>query len=106
MEYFIAILVVAVVGYFVYDRYYNDTTSSTLVVDTASEITPPPAPAPAVDANDNGIVSKAELNRLTKVQLLEMSDREGLSVKRSGKKAEVVSEIWSQLRSKTSNSSE
>ena len=50
------------------------------------------------DANDNGVTSKAELNRLTKVQLLEMADRESLSVKRSGKKAEVVNEIWAQLR--------
>ena len=98
MEYFIAILVVAVVGYFVYDRYYNDTTSSTLVVDTASELTPAPVSAPVADANNNGVTSKAELNRLTKVQLLEMADRESLSVKRSGKKAEVVNEIWAQLR--------
>ena len=50
------------------------------------------------DANDNGVTSKAELNRLTKVQLLEMADRESLAVKRSGKKAEVVNEIWAQLR--------
>tara|TARA_S200000501_G_C20488977_1_gene597363 strand:- start:40 stop:348 length:309 start_codon:yes stop_codon:yes gene_type:complete len=101
MEYFIAILVVAVVGYVIYDRYANDTTSTMstdTVVDTASEITPAPAPAPVADVNDNGIVSKAELNSLTKVQLLEMADRESLSVKRSGKKAEVVNEIWTQLR--------
>ena len=57
-----------------------------------------PEPAPVADANDNGVTSKAELNRLTKVQLLEMADRESLSVKRSGKKAEVVNEIWAQLR--------
>ena len=97
MEYFIAILVVAVVGYFVYDR-YTTTSSSSTIVDTASEITPAPAPAPVADANDNGVTSKAELNRLTKVQLLEMADRESLSVKRTGKKAEVVNEIWAQLR--------
>ena len=42
MEYFIAILVVAVVGYFVYDR-YTTTSSSSTIVDTASEITMPPA---------------------------------------------------------------
>ena len=101
MEYFIAILVVAVVGYFVYDRYTTTSSSSTTTyrgVDTASEITPAPAPAPVADANDNGVTSKAELNRLTKVQLLEMADRESLAVKRSGKKAEVVNEIWAQLR--------
>ena len=102
MEYFIAILVVAVVGYFVYDRYATTSSSSTTtyrgVVDTASEITPAPEPAPVADANDNGVTSKAELNRLTKVQLLELADRESLSVKRSGKKAEVVNEIWAQLR--------
>lgn len=98
MEYFIAILVVAVVGYFVYDR-YTTTSSSSTIVDTASEIMPAPEPEPMVaDANNNGVTSKAELNRLTKVQLLEMADRESLSVKRSGKKAEVVNEIWAQLR--------
>ena len=42
------------------------------------------------------MTSKAELNRLTKVQLLEMADRESLSVKRSGKKSEVVNQIWAQ----------
>ena len=97
MEYFIAIIVVAVVGYVVYDR-YTTTSSSSTIVDTASEITPAPAPAPVADANDNGVTSKAELNWLTKVQLLEMADRESLAVKRSGKKAEVVNEIWAQLR--------
>jgi hypothetical protein len=60
----------------------------------------PKAPAPKVDANDNGIVSKAELNKLTKVQLFDLAEKQSLKVKKSGTKAAVVSEIWSQLRQK------
>ena len=51
-------------------------------------------------ANDNGIVSKAELNKLTKVQLFDLAEKQSLKVKKSGTKAAVVSEIWSQLRQK------
>ena len=60
----------------------------------------PKAPAPKADANDNGIVSKAELNKLTKVQLFDLAEKQSLKVKKSGTKAAVVSEIWSQLRQK------
>ena len=54
--------------------------------------------APKVDKNDNGIISKAELNKLTKVQLFDLAEKKSLKVKKSGTKAAVVNEIWSQLR--------
>ena len=84
----IVIVAVAVIGVFVYT--YRDTTNNVPVVDTASEI--------VVDKNDNGIVSKAELNKLTKVQLFDLAEKKSLKVKKSGTKAAVVNEIWSQLR--------
>ena len=84
----IVIVAVAVIGVFVYT--YRDTTNNAPVVHTASEI--------VVDKNDNGIVSKAELNKLTKVQLFDLAEKKSLKVKKSGTKAAVVNEIWSQLR--------
>ena len=51
-----------------------------------------------MDKNDNGIISKAELNKLTKVQLFDLAEKKSLKVKKSGTKAAVVNEIWSQLR--------
>ena len=84
----IVIVAVAVIGVFVYT--YRDTTNNAPVVDTASEI--------VVDKNDNGIVSKAELNKLTKVKLFDLAEKKSLKVKKSGTKAAVVNEIWSQLR--------
>ena len=69
---------------------WKDTSSSPVVVDTSSEI--------VADANDNGITSKAELNKLTKAQLIEFADRKNLSIKRSAKKASVVNSIHSQLK--------
>ena len=87
MEIIAIILAVALVGLFVYS--YRDTN------------TPPVAesqPAPKVDKNYNGIISKAELNKLTKVQLFDLAEKKSLKVKKSGTKAAVVNEIWSQLR--------
>ena len=84
----IVIVAVAVIGVFVYT--YRDTTNNAPVVATASEI--------VVDKNDNGIVSKAELNKLTKVQLFDLAEKKSLKVKKSRTKAAVVNEIWSQLR--------
>ena len=87
MEIIAIIIAVALVGIFVYS--YRDTS------------TPPVAaskPAPIVDKNDNGIISKAELNKLTKVQLFDLAEKKSLKVKKSGTKAAVVNEIWSQLR--------
>tara|TARA_A100001388_G_C28641018_1_gene437074 strand:+ start:162 stop:428 length:267 start_codon:yes stop_codon:yes gene_type:complete len=88
MEIIAIVIAVAVIGLFVYT--YRDTTKNAPVVDTASEI--------VVDKNDNGIVSKAELNKLTKVQLFDLAEKKSLKVKKSGTKAAVVNEIWSQLR--------
>ena len=86
----IAIVIVAVAVIWVFVYTYRDTTINAPVVDTASEI--------VVDKNDNGIVSKAELNKLTKVQLFDLAEKKSLKVKKSGTKAAVVNEIWSQLR--------
>jgi len=58
-----------------------------------------PAPKPVVaDKNNNGVVSKAELGKLTKAQLFDFAEKRSLKVKKSGNKAAVVSEIHSQLK--------
>ena len=82
----IGLLVILAVGVYL----WKDTSSSPVVVDTSSEI--------VADANDNGITSKAELNKLTKAQLIEFADRKTLSIKTSAKKASVVNSIHSQLK--------
>ena len=82
----IGLLVILAVGVYL----WKDTSSSPVVVDTSSEI--------VADANDNGITSKAELNKLTKAQLIEFADRKNLSIKRSAKKASVVNSIHSQIK--------
>ena len=46
----------------------------------------PKTPASKADANDNGIVSKTELNKLTKVQLFDLAEKQSLKVKKSGTK--------------------
>ena len=87
MEIFGILVAVALVAVFVYS--YRDTNQ------------PPVAeskPAPVVDKNDNGIVSKAELNKLTKVQLFDLAEKKSLKVKKSGTKAALVNEVWSQMR--------
>jgi len=55
-------------------------------------------PAPVADKNNNGIVSKAELGKLTKVQLFEFAEKKSLKVKKSGNKASVINEIHTQLK--------
>ena len=82
----IGLLVILAVGVYL----WKDTSSSPVVVDTSSEI--------VADAIDNGFTSKAELNKLTKAQLIEFADRKNLSIKRSAKKASVVNSIHSQLK--------
>ena len=93
MEYAIAIVVVLVVIFAVYlDRKEKKGSSKPVP-------TPRPTPAPVVaDKNDNGITSKAELKTLTKVQLLDLADKNSLKVKKSGTKAQVINEIHSQLK--------
>lgn len=84
------IVVVCVIAYFVST---NKKTGSVEVTTKA------PAKAPVVaDKNDNGITSKAELKTLTKMQLLELADKQNLKVKKSGTKAAVINEIHSQLK--------
>ena len=50
------------------------------------------------DKNNNGIVSKAELGKLTKVQLFDYAEKHSIKVKKSGNKAAVINEIHSSLR--------
>ena len=92
MEYAIAIVVLFVVVYAYLNRDDSSTTSS------PAPVVRPKAKKVVADKNKNGIVSKAELKSLTKVQLLELADKKSLKVKRSGSKAEVINEIHSQLR--------
>ena len=93
MEYFIGLIVLFVIGYVIYNKKSGNVTVSTKTVST-----PAPAPAPVADANNNGIVSKAELKKLTKVQLVEFADKKNLKIKRSGTKASVINDIHSQLK--------
>jgi hypothetical protein len=90
MEYAIAIVVVLVVIFAVYLDRKEKKGSSTSA--------PKPTPVPVADKNDNGITSKAELKTLTKVQLLDLADKNSLKVKKSGTKAQVINEIHSQLK--------
>lgn len=102
MELVIIGLVVVAVLYF---GFFRDRKSS-----STSSVTPAPAPAPApavvADANNNGITSKAELKKLTKVQLVELADKQNLKVKKSGTKAAVINEIHAQLRGQVNDSEE
>ena len=94
MEYAIAIVVVLVVIYFAFfDKKEGSKGSST----SATRPTPTPAPVVA-DKNDNGVTSKAELKTLTKVQLIDLADKNSLKIKKSGTKAQVINEIHSQLK--------
>tara|TARA_B100000809_G_scaffold128231_1_gene126363 strand:+ start:2494 stop:2781 length:288 start_codon:yes stop_codon:yes gene_type:complete len=95
MEYAIAIVVVLVVIFAVYlDRKDKGSKGSSTPVPT-----PRPSPASVVaDKNENGITSKAELKTLTKVQLIDLADKNSLKIKKSGTKAQVINEIHSQLK--------
>ena len=75
ISYIIVLIVVVTVGYLA----WRDTSEA-------------PAPAKKVakssqsvikaDANNNGVVSKAELNKLTKVQLFDFAEKNSLKVKK------------------------
>jgi len=95
MEYFIGLVVLFVIGYAIFNKKSGNVTVSTKTVSTPA---PAPAPQPVADANNNGIVSKAELKKLTKVQLVEFADKKNLKIKRSGTKASVINDIHSQLK--------
>lgn len=81
MEFVIFVIVVAVVAFFVRKKDNKKTTASI-----------------SIDRNNDNVVSKSELKKLTKNQLLEMADKKSLKVKRSGSKADVINEIHSQLK--------
>jgi len=82
MDFVIFVVIVAVIAFFVWKKDKEPKSSITV----------------SVDRNNNSVVSKTELKKLTKVQLLEMADKQNLNVKRSGSKAEVINEIHSQLK--------
>jgi hypothetical protein len=44
------------------------------------------------------VPSQSELKKLTKVQLIQLADKENLKVKVSGSKAEVIKSIHSQMK--------
>lgn len=95
MEVIILIIAVLVIAYFV----SRDGKSKVSVTDIP--VTPKAKPKPTTvvaDKNNNGIISKAELKTLTKMQLLELAERQNLKVKKSGTKAAVINEIHSQLK--------
>jgi len=81
MEFVIFVIVVAVIAFFVRKKDDKKTTANI-----------------SIDRNNDNVVSKSELKKLTKNQLLEMADKKSLKVKRSGSKADVINEIHSQLK--------
>tara|TARA_X000000950_G_scaffold207217_1_gene249208 strand:+ start:3822 stop:4094 length:273 start_codon:yes stop_codon:yes gene_type:complete len=89
MEYVILAIVVIGVGYYFLSSKNNDNDVSSTPTETS---------APVADANNNGITSKAELKKLTKVQLVDFAEKNNLKVKKSGTKAAVINEIHSQLK--------
>jgi len=88
ISYLIVLIVVVTVGYLA----WRDTSEAPAPAKKVAK------PTPKADANNNGVVSKAELNKLTKVQLFDYAEKNSLKVKKSGTKAAVVNEIWSQKR--------
>lgn len=82
MDFVIFVVIVAVIAFFVYKK--DKGSKSTVTV--------------SVDRDNDSVVSKAELKKLTKVQLIEMADKKNLNVKKSGSKADVINEIHSQLK--------
>lgn len=80
MEFVIFVIVVAVIAFFVRNKDKK------------------PSPAVSADRNGDNQVSKSELKKLTKVQLVEMAEKKNLKVKKSGSKADVINEIHSQLK--------
>lgn len=81
MEFVIFVIVVAVIAFFVRKKDDKKVTANI-----------------SIDRNNDNVVSKSELKKLTKNQLLEMADKKNLKVKRSGSKADVINEIHSQLK--------
>jgi|ETNmetMinimDraft_3_1059899.scaffolds.fasta_scaffold282822_1 Flp pilus assembly protein TadB len=81
----VVLIIVAVVAFLVWKEQGSKKTQTSKPVVTA-------------DRNNNGVVSKAELGKLTKGQLFDFAEKRSLKVKKSGNKAAVISEIHSQLK--------
>lgn len=86
MDFAIFLVIVAVIAFFVWrgNKDKPSTVSPTVKV--------------SVDRNGDSVVSKTELKKLTKVQLVQMAEKKNLSVKKSGTKADLINEIHSQLK--------
>lgn len=81
MEYVILGIVVLLLAYHFLAKSTNDTPVK------------PVAKKPA-----KKVPSQSELKKLTKVQLIQLADKENLKVKVSGSKAEVIKSIHSQMK--------
>jgi hypothetical protein len=81
MEYVILGIIVLAVAYHFLAKSTNDTPAK------------PVAKQPA-----KKVPSKVELKKLTKVQLIQLAEKENLKVKVSGSKAEVIKSIHSQMK--------
>jgi|TARA_B110000977_G_C10832535_1_gene398648 hypothetical protein len=82
MEYIIGLIVLAALGFHFFGSKNETTVAKPVSKSTPKKVTPQPK-TPSV----------AELKKLTKVQLLELADKNNITVKRSGSKAEVVKTI-------------
>jgi len=89
MDFLIFLGVVAVITFFVWKGNKDRGTTSTSSSTTAKV---------SVDRNEDSVVSKAELKKLTKVQLVQLAEKKSISVKKSGSKADLINEIHSQLK--------
>lgn len=58
----------------------------------------PVAKKPMAKTPAKKVPSQSELKKLTKVQLIQLADKENLKVKVSGSKAEVIKSIHSQMK--------
>lgn len=81
MEYVILGIIVLAVSYHFLAKSTNDTTAK------------PVAKQPA-----KKVPSNAQLKKLTKLQLIQLAEKENLKVKVSGSKAEVIKSIHSQMK--------
>ena len=80
-------IVLAVIAYAVYNR-------SSVMIQLHQLFQHSNSTCSMADANNNGCISKAELKKLTKVQLVEFADKKGLKIKRSGLLKHQLSTIY------------
>lgn len=84
----IVLIVVAVVAFIVWKEQGKESKGSK----------PTKSASVSADRNNNGVVSQSELGKLTKNQLFDLAEKKSLKVKKSGSKAVVIKEIWTQLK--------